>query len=93
MGISEHVSFYSNLPLFFFFFLVFRATPVAYRGSQARGRIGAAAAGLCHSYSNTRSKTCLLPTPQLMQRRILTPLSEARDGTRVLMDTSRVRYC
>ena len=37
----------------FSLFLVFcfRATPVAYRGSQVRGRIGAVVAGLHHSYS------------------------------------------
>ena len=34
-------------------------------GSQARGPIGAAAAGLHHSHSNTRSKPHLRPTPQL----------------------------
>ena len=39
--------------MYFFFFL--RATPAAYRGSQARGRTGAAAAGLHHSHSNARS--------------------------------------
>ena len=33
----------------------FRATLVAYGGSQARGRIGAVAAGLHHSHSHTRS--------------------------------------
>ena len=27
------------------------------------------------------------------QCQVLNPLSEARDGTRVLMDTSRARYC
>ena len=32
----------------FFFFAFFRATPMAYGASQARGRIGAAAPGLCH---------------------------------------------
>ena len=37
------------------------ATPVAYDNSQARGWIGAAAAGLCHSH-NTRSKPHLQPT-------------------------------
>ena len=31
------------------------AAPNAYGGSQATGQIGATAAGLCHSYSNTRS--------------------------------------
>ena len=30
-------------------FFVFRAAPAAYGGSQARGRIGATAASLCHS--------------------------------------------
>ena len=37
----------------------------AYGGSQARGPIGAVAAGLHHSHSNTRSKPCVQPTPQL----------------------------
>ena len=40
----------------FFFFLLFGATPEAYGGSQARGQIGATAAGLCHSHSNPRSE-------------------------------------
>ena len=35
-------------------------------GSQARGRIGAVAAGLCQSHSNSGSKPGLRPTPQLM---------------------------
>ena len=34
---------------FFFSFGLLRATPVAYGGSQARGQIGAIAAGLHHS--------------------------------------------
>ena len=48
----------------FFFFCLFRATPEAYGGSQARGRIGSVAAGLPQSYSNTRSEH-LRPTWQL----------------------------
>ena len=36
----------------FLSFLSFRATPVAYGGSQARDLIGAVAASLCHSNSN-----------------------------------------
>ena len=48
---------------FFFFFLLFRAAPEAYRSSQARGLIGATAAG--HSHSHTGSEPCLQPTPQL----------------------------
>ena len=42
------------------------ATPMAYGGSQARGRIIATAAGLYHSHSNAGSKLCLWPTPQVM---------------------------
>ena len=37
---------------FFFFFCLFRAVPAAYGGSQARGGIGSAGAGLHHSHSN-----------------------------------------
>ena len=49
-----------------FFFGLFRvATMVAYGGSQARGRIGAAATGLHHSHSNVVSELHLRPTPQL----------------------------
>ena len=53
----------------FFFFLVFclfRAAPMAYGGSQARGQIGAVPNGLCHSHSNAGSEPHLRPTPQLM---------------------------
>ena len=47
-----------------FGFGLFRATPRAYGSFQARGQIGAAAAGLHHSSQ---------------QRRIVNPLSKARD--------------
>ena len=52
---------------FFFFFLLFRSAPTAYGGSQARGPIGATAAGLRHrqSHSNAGSEPRLRPTPQL----------------------------
>ena len=39
---------------------------MTYRGSQARGRMGAVAAHLRHSHSNASSEPCLQPTPQLM---------------------------
>ena len=42
--------------IFLFLFLLFRASLVAYGGSQARGPIGAIAASLRHSHSNIRSK-------------------------------------
>ena len=73
-----------------FFFL--RAESDTYGNSQARGRVRATTAGLHHSHSKARSKPRLQPTPQLMATLDLNPLSEARDGTRILMDTSQVRY-
>ena len=50
----------------FVLFCLFRATPVAYGGSQARGLIRATAAPLHHSHSNARSELHLQPPPQLM---------------------------
>ena len=44
-------------PVFIYLFSLFRATPEAYGGSQARGLIGATATGLRHSHSNARSLT------------------------------------
>ena len=41
----------------FFFFLLFRAPPVACRASQTRGLIKATAASLDHSHSNAGSLT------------------------------------
>ena len=43
--------------LFFFFFGLFRAIPVAYGGSQARGPIRAAPTGQRHRHSNAASVT------------------------------------
>ena len=53
-----------NLGIFFFFWL-FRAAPMAYGGSQARGPIRAVAASHSHSHSHARSEPCLRPTSQL----------------------------
>ena len=52
----------------FFSFCLFRAAPVAYGCFQARGLIGAVAAGLHHNHSNARSEPHLRPTPQLMAK-------------------------
>ena len=50
---------------FFFFFWPFSgAAPVAYGGSQARGPIGAVAAGLHQSHSNSGFEPRLGPIPQ-----------------------------
>ena len=43
--------------MFFFLFSFFRAAPAAHGGSQARGRIGTAVAGLHHSHSHAGSLT------------------------------------
>ena len=56
-------SFLSLFVLFFLSFVLFRATPAAYGGSQARGLIRTTAASLCQSHSNTRSEARLRPTP------------------------------
>ena len=65
--ISVDVSFsLSYSPLFFFFFFCFLGPhSMAYESSQATGQIRAGAAGLHHSHSNSRSKPCLWPMPQL----------------------------
>ena len=47
------------------FFLLFRASPTTYGGSQARGRIKTTSDGLHHSHSNAGSELCLRLTPQL----------------------------
>ena len=75
--------------LFFCLFAFYRAASTAYGGSQARGLIRAGATSLSHSHSNTRSKLCVWPTPQLPA--ILNPLSEARDQTHNFMVPSLIR--
>ena len=55
------------------------AAPAAYGSSQARGLIGAVAAGHSHSHSNAGSKQHLRPTPQFMA--MLDPVThQARPG-------------
>ena len=65
---------------------------MAHGGLQARDRIGATAASLHQSHSNTGSELHLQPTPQLMAMPILNPLSEARDRTHNLMVASWIRF-
>ena len=75
---------------FFYFSLLFRAAPAAYRGSQARGQIRAVAASLHQSHSSTDvSLVCNLHHSS-RQRQILSPLSKAGDQTCVLMDASQI---
>ena len=81
------VSFKQNLSslgadvCFILHFIFSRAAPAAYGSSQARGWIRAAAAGLHHSHSKTRSEPHLRLHHSSQQLRILNPLSEARDWT------------
>ena len=78
----------TNLSLHWGIFFLFRATPVACGSSQARGWIGAAAAGLRHSHGNARSephlplmlKPVAMPDPQ--------PTERGQDWIHILMDTS-----
>ena len=49
----------------FCFVCLARATRVAHGSYQTRGRIGAAAASLCHSHSKPRSDLHLHPRPKL----------------------------
>ena len=49
----------------FCLFVISWAAPVAYGGSQARGQIGAVAAGLHQGHSKAGSEPRLQPTPQL----------------------------
>ena len=65
---------------------------MAYDGSQAKGQIGAVAAGLYHNHSNARPEPSLWPTPQLTAMPIFNPLIEARDWTCILMDASQIRF-
>jgi len=69
-----------------FYFCLFRAIPVAYGCSQARGPIRAVAADLCRIWAVS---VCNLHH-SLWQCQIPNPLSEVRDQTCVLMDASQV---
>ena len=74
-NISLSLSIFLSISIYLLFF---RAASTAYGSSQARGHIGAVAAGLHHSS---------------WQHQILDPLSKARDGTHILLDTSQIRFC
>ena len=78
--------------LYTFFFLLSRAAPLAHGGSQARSRLGATAANLRHSHSNTDpSHICSLHHSS-RQHQILNPPSEAKDGTQNLLVLSQIRF-
>ena len=78
----ENIILSSNL--FILFFFLFRATPVAYGGSQPRGLIGAMA-------MQDPSHICKLHHSS-EQHWILNPLRQARDQTCCLMVTSQIHF-
>ena len=61
--------------------------------SQAKARIGATAAGLHHSHSNSESEQFCELHHSSRQCRILNPLNKARDQTCILMGISQVCFC
>ena len=73
----------------FFFFVFFRAETVTYGSSQARGQIGAY---ITATVTPDPSHNCDLHHSS-QQRQIFNPLSEARNRTCILMNTSWIRYC
>ena len=77
---------------FFFFFLLFRAAPMAYGFSKARGRIGAKAVSLHHSHINEGSMPYLWPTPQLMAMADPQPIEWGQGSNCFFMDTSWICF-
>ena len=78
---------------FFFVFCLFRASPVAHGGSQARGLIRAVAASLPRATA-TPDLSCVCDLHHSSwQCWILNPLSKARDRTCNPMVPSRICFC
>ena len=63
----------------FFFFNLFKATPAAYGGFQARGQMGGGATSLHPSHSNAKSEPYLQTAPKLTAMLDLQPSEWARD--------------
>ena len=86
-----HYHYLMKERLFIYLLCFFRATPMTYVSSQTRGRIRAAAASKSHSTPDPKCICNLYRSSR--QHQILNPLSEDRDGTGILRDTSWVFYC
>ena len=65
--------------LYFLFFNLFRAAPVAYGGSQARDLIGAIAASLCHGPQQRQIQASVTYAAACSNAGSFNPLSEDRD--------------
>ena len=64
-GVHYHWAMMGTPKMSFFWGVFLGLHPQHKEGSQARGQMGATAAGLCHSHSNSGSELCLWPTSQL----------------------------
>ena len=83
----------SFLSLSFLLSFLFKVESKACGSFQARGWIGATATSLHNSHSNVGSEPHLQPTHHSSRHRwIPDPLSEARDQTCILMDSSRICF-
>ena len=92
--ISSLIHHYHERKTFFIFYflLFFRTTPIAYGCSQARGQIGATAAAYA-TVTETWDPSCICDLHHSSRKRwIPDPLSETRDLTHILMDTSQIRF-
>ena len=88
-SLSSFLPFSLSFP-FSSFLLFFMGAPAVDGGSQARGPIGATAAGYTTATATRDpSQICDLHHSS-GQRLIINPLSEATDATHILMDVSRV---
>ena len=77
----------------YLFFLLFRAVPVAYGTSQARGQIGAQPPAYTATSAMQDPSHVCNPYHSSWQRHILNPLNETRDRTRNLMVPSQICFC
>ena len=86
----KDIHIWKENPIFRRQYLFYR---VAYGGSQARGRIGAVAAGLYRKLQQCRIQAAsAIYTTAHSNARSLNPLSKARDQTLVLMGASQIRF-
>ena len=78
--------------LFSFCFLLFRAAPVAYGGSQAKGPSELQLPAYATAIATLDLSHVFNPYHRSQQCQIPDPLSEARDRTRILMDTTLILF-
>ena len=86
-----------SIAYFYFIIIIiviclFRVTPAAYGGSQARGPVWAVADGLPEPQQQQIWVASATYTAAHGNAGILNPLSKARDRTWVLMDSSRICF-